>query len=94
MTTIADVIPKGKKRTKAETQEPAHGEVPKKTIDELVTARTYAKDASQAYADAIKAQAEKYKLKPAALRKYIAAVEADKADEVRVEVGQIADLLG
>ena len=74
--------------------EPSHGTIPPRVVEELVSARTYAKDASEAFGDAIKAQAAKYQLKPAALRKYVAALEADKLDEAKVETEQLADLIG
>jgi hypothetical protein len=70
------------------------GEVPEATLDELVHAKTAAKDMASGFADAVKAQAAKYGLKPAALRKYVTAREADKLDEARVETQQFADLLG
>jgi hypothetical protein len=78
---------------KLEPSEPG-GLPPQRVIDELVEARTYAKNAAEGFADAIKAQAAKFKLKPAALRKYIAAVEADKVDAVKAETEQLADLIG
>lgn len=70
------------------------GPPPEKVLDELVHAKTTAKDMAGAFADAVKAQASKYGIKPAALRKYVTAREADKLDEVRVENTQLADLLG
>lgn len=58
------------------------GEVPQAVIDELVSAKTAAKDSAGALGDAIKAQAAKYGVKPGALRKYVAACEADKIGEI------------
>lgn len=67
--------------------------IPRKTIAELVNARTTAKDFVKSYGDAITAQAEKYKIKKGALRKYIAAVEADKEHDLDSEVHDIEKLL-
>lgn len=63
-------------------------------LDELVHAKTVAKDMAGAFADAIKAQAAKYGIKPAALRRYVTAREADKLDEARVETEQLSELIG
>jgi hypothetical protein len=73
---------------------PSSGEIPERVLDELVSAKTRAKDATASFGDAIKAQATKYKLKPAALRKYVTAREADKLNEARIEALQLADLIG
>lgn len=70
------------------------GEVPQDVIYELVAAKVTAKDYAQALKDAIKAQATKYGVKPGALTKYIAALEADKVEDVRAETAALADLIG
>ena len=70
------------------------GPPPGEVLDELVHAKTTAKDYAGAFADAVKAQAAKYGIKPSALRRYVTAREADKLDEARIETKQIADLIG
>lgn len=70
------------------------GEIPQSVIDELVEAKGNAKAYAEAFGDAVKAQAEKYKIKKGALSKYIAAIEADKVEDVRAETAALADLIG
>lgn len=90
-----------KKNGKARGEEPPFnlepdapaGKVPQRVVDELVRCRTEAKDYAQAYTDAIKAQAEKHKLKPSALKKYVNAIEADKREDLRKEVDDVEKLL-
>lgn len=72
--------------------EPGH--VPERVIDELRQARTTAKDYAQAFADAVKAQAEKYRVKPGALRRYVTALEADKLEELDAETDDLDRLIG
>src|SRR5574337_651637 len=69
------------------------GEVPEKVLDELVHAKTKAKDFASAFADAIKAQAAKYGIKPAALRRFVTAKEADKLDETEAEINDLTKLI-
>lgn len=69
------------------------GVVPARVIDELRRCYREAKDYTQALADAVKAQAEKHSIAPGALRKYIAALEGDKTDEVSKEIEDLARLI-
>ena len=70
-----------------------HGTVPERIISELRSGRARAKDATQAYSDACKAQAERYGIKPAALKRYIAALEDDKVDEAAAEAADLERLI-
>lgn len=72
---------------------PKHGEVPQATIEELVAARVMASDYAKAFADAVKAQAERYKIKPGALRRYVCALAGDKVEDVERETDDLAALL-
>lgn len=75
-----------------ESEEP--GKVPDRVISELRTARYVAKDYATAFSDCIKAQAEKYGVKPGALKRYIVALEEDKLEEVDAETDDLARLIG
>ena len=57
-------------------------------------ARAVAKDHSQAFADAVKAQAQKYGIKPGALKRYVVALEDDKLDELDAETDDLGRLIG
>lgn len=81
------------KRTDLAGEIPDGPQIPRKTITELVHARTIARDYVKAYGEAITAQAEKYKIKKGALRKYIAALEGNKEHELDSEVQDIEKLL-
>jgi len=72
---------------------PPPGEIPARTIDELRICYREAKDYAGAFRDAIKAQAERAKIKPAALRRYIAALEGDKIDEAAKEAEDLERLI-
>ena len=74
--------------------EPSDGNIPERVINELREAYAIAKDHAQSYADAAKARAEKYKLKPGALKKYIAALENDSTDDLRDELSDLEKLIG
>lgn len=74
--------------------EPSDGNIPPRVIEELRGAYAIAKDYAQSYSDAAKAQAEKFKLKPAALKKYIAALENDSTDDLRDEMSDLEKLIG
>jgi hypothetical protein len=76
---------------KLEPSEP--GIVPQRVIDELRRCYREAKDYTGALSEAIKAQAEKHEVEPAALRKYIAALESDDMDGARKEVDDLQRLL-
>lgn len=69
------------------------GTVPPRVIDELRHCFRIARDHTKAYGDALVAQAEKFKVKPGALRRYIAAVEGDKLEDVERENDDLARLI-
>lgn len=69
------------------------GEVPARVIDELLGAFSIAKDYSLSLGDAIKAQAEKYKIEPRALRKYVAALAGDKVKDAEKEASDLQALI-
>ena len=73
---------------------PPDGNIPERVIDELRQAYAIAKDHTQSYSDAAKAQAEKFKIKPGALKKYIAALENDSIDDLGDELHDIERLIG
>ena len=91
--TVADIVRKGK-RNDTGAQEKTKEEISEAVIDELVQAKTIAKDYAQAFSDAVKAQAEKHGLKVGALKKYVAAREADKLKDVGEEAAELLDLIG
>lgn len=69
------------------------GKVPERVIAELRSAYSIAKDYASAFGEAVKAQAEMRKIKPAALRRYIAALEGDKLDEEKAEAADLERLI-
>jgi hypothetical protein len=69
------------------------GLVPERVIEELRAACHTAADYSGAFSDACKAQAEKYKIKPGALKRYIKALEGDTLDDVRKETDDLSTLI-
>lgn len=73
--------------------DPDPGQLPQRVITELRAAYSTAKDYAKGYGDAAKAQAEKYKIKPAALKRYIAALEGDKVDEAEREAEDLQRLI-
>jgi hypothetical protein len=73
---------------------PSQGEIPQRVIDELVGARRIAKNFVEAFADAVIAQADKYKVNKSALKRYVCAIESDKIDEMNSEVADLEKLLG
>ena len=88
----ADVVT-GKKPDDFALEPDAPGIIPDRVIEELRHARTVAKDHAQAYGDACKAQAEKHKIKPGALKRYIAALCDDKLDDVDAETRDLERLI-
>lgn len=74
--------------------EPSDGNIPDRVIEELREAYELAKDRAQSYSDAAKAQAEKYKLKPGALKKYIAALANDSIAKLDAEMTDLEKLIG
>ena len=63
------------------------------THRQLIELAMKAGEASTAYADAVKAVAEKAGVKPAVLKKAIATVMADKADEKKKEANDLLALI-
>lgn len=70
------------------------GIVPQRVIDALCDARTTAKDYAEAYNGAIVAQAEKYKIQPGALKRFINAKEADALEKLDKETDDLERLIG
>lgn len=68
--------------------------VPVATIEELRHLRTEANSAATQFREAIKLQADKYKVKPAALRRYVIALARDLVDEARAEAEDLERLIG
>ena len=73
---------------------PPDGTIPERVIDELRHARRVAKDYATAYNDAAKAQAEMRKIKPSALKRFIAALEDDTLKDLSDELEDIEKLIG
>jgi hypothetical protein len=99
-TLTADANPETGDATISESGEPPFdlepsepGVVPARVIDELRRCYREVKDYTQALADAVKAQAEKHGIEPGALRKYIAALEGDKTDQVSKEIEDLRRLI-
>lgn len=76
-----------------ENMEAAPGEIPERVIDELRECCHQAMDYAGAFSDACKAQAEKYKIKPGALKRFIKALEGDKLADVEDETDDLATLI-
>lgn len=74
-------------------ESPTPGAPSENVIAELRRCHREAKDCAGAFGDAIKAQAQKHKLKPAALRRYIAALEGDKVDDAAKEASDLELLI-
>lgn len=74
--------------------EPSDGNIPPRVIDELCAARTTAKDYAEAYTAAVTGQAERYKINPAALKRFINAKTADKLDDLDAELNDLEKLIG
>lgn len=72
---------------------PPPGEISETVINELRRCYREAKDYTGALGDAVKAQAEKAKIKPAALLRYIAALEGDTIDEAAKEAEDLERLI-
>ena len=72
---------------------PPPGKLPQRVIDELIQSRRIAKDYAQAFSDAAKAQAQKYGIKPQALKRFIAALDDDSTAELREELDDLEGLL-
>jgi hypothetical protein len=69
------------------------GAIPDRVIEELRACCHQAADFAGAFADACKAQAEKYQIKPGALKRYIKALEGDKLEDVEAETDDLAALI-
>lgn len=72
---------------------PPPGELPDRVLEELIHVRTIAKDYASSYSEAVKTQAEKYKINVAALKRFIAAKCDDKLAEAQEEADALAKLL-
>lgn len=95
--TLTSIDDKGKQTEHGEfelEESPVRGEVPERVITELVNAKGTARNLAKAFGDSIKTQAEKYGIKPGALRKYVTARHADKIEEVDAELTDLAKLIG
>lgn len=73
--------------------DPPAGKVPQRVLDELANCRRIATDYAQSYSDAVKQQAERFKIKPGALKRYVNALVADKVDELDAETDDLERLL-
>jgi hypothetical protein len=69
------------------------GNVPAGVINELRNLRTAANEASTDFREAINTQADKHKVKRAALRRYIIALGNDKVDEAAKEATDLERLI-
>lgn len=74
-----------------EAQQP--GRVPESVIAELRQCCHDAMDYAGAFSDACKAQAEKYGIKPGALKRYVKALEGDKVDDAEAESEDLLALI-
>lgn len=74
-------------------ESPTPGHVPPGVIEELRKCHREAKDYVAAFGDAVKAQSEKFGVKPGALRRYIAALEMDKQEDAEAEASDLLRLL-
>lgn len=63
-----------------------------KTLAELERAYTQQKDASEAFRDAVKAQAEKHNLDPQALGRFVRARVNDKLEKLQAEQDTLEQL--
>jgi hypothetical protein len=73
--------------------DPVPGEVPERVVEELRNLRTRANDAVAQWREACKVQAEKYQLKPSALRKFVNALASDKVDALEAECADVTSLI-
>lgn len=69
------------------------GTVPPRVIEELRRCYREAKDYASAFGDALKAQAAKHDVEPAALRRYIAALENDGLEDAVKEITDLTRLI-
>lgn len=76
-----------------ELESPIPGIPPAGVVEELRHLRRVATDSVTDYAEALKLQAEKHKLKRGALRRYIAALETDKTEDAREEARDLERLI-
>jgi len=72
---------------------PPPGEISENVIAELRRCYREAKDYAGAFRDALKAQSEKARIRPGALRRYIAALEGDSIDEAAKEAEDLERLI-
>lgn len=69
------------------------GRVPMNVVNELVGLKESAKAAGKDYTTAIEAQAKKFKMRKAALNRYITALAADTVDDLERETEDLAKQL-
>jgi hypothetical protein len=70
------------------------GEVPENVIIALRAQYSEVASYSQDLTEAFKVQAEKYGIKPGALRRYVAALEHDKLEDTAAECKDLERLIG
>jgi hypothetical protein len=70
------------------------GTVPAPVITELRALRNAQNEKAVAFREAVKIQAEKHGIKPAALTAYIVALASDKLDQKRAETHDLERLIG
>lgn len=73
--------------------DPPPGTVPDVIIGELRRCYRQSKDYAAALAEALKAQAEKHRISPGALKRYIAALEKDSTEEAEQEAEDLMRLI-
>jgi hypothetical protein len=74
-------------------ESPTPGHISDHVVEELCRCYREAADYAAALSDALKAQAEKHRIEPKALRMYIAALASDKRDQARKVADDLALLL-
>ena len=71
--------------------EPGH--VPERVIEELMRCRQEALSYAEGYSEAVKTQAEKFKVKAGALKRYVNARVSDTLEELNAETDDLNKLL-
>lgn len=74
-------------------ESPTPGQISDNVVAELCRCYNEAADYAAALSDALKAQAEKHKIEPKALRMYIAALCSDRRDQAKKVADDLAQLL-
>ncbi len=89
-----EVVDPATGEVKFELDMPENGRVGKNVLADLVRERNIAKDHAQAFADAVKRVAEKHRVKPVALKRYVVAIADDKVAALNKETDDLELLLG